>query len=71
MKLIHIAAILFLLFAGIIVFQLLDTEKGINGIPANQTKKAQINPDITSTNLTPEEEEHQLKLQFWSCKSHQ
>ena len=71
MKLIHKAAILLLLFAGIIVFQQLGTEKEMNGIPADQTNEEQSTPTITSANLTPEEEEQQLKLQFLSCKAHE
>ncbi|MFY7990392.1 MAG: hypothetical protein ACOVO3_06650 [Fluviicola sp.] len=71
MKLFQKATIIVLLIAGIVVVQQWSKDRELKSSTSNDVLETQSTPSIASEQLTPEEEEQQLKLQFLSCKSHQ
>jgi hypothetical protein len=71
MKLIQKTVLFVLFIAGVIAIQSLNTDQELRDTSSSQKNKIGATQEMTSENLSPEEEEQQLKLQFWSCKSHQ
>lgn len=71
MKLFQKATIIVLLIAGIVVVQQWSKDRILKSSTSKDVLETQSTPSIASEQLTPEEEEQQLKLQFLSCKSHQ